>query len=51
MFTNVSGSDDGGSMTSETLLNIDQTTQRNNPIYEYLLKHKNFEVHSMTNEN
>jgi hypothetical protein len=23
--------DDGGSMTSETLVNIDQTTQRNNP--------------------
>jgi hypothetical protein len=39
MLTNVSGvilppmkrPDDGGSMTSETLVNIDQTTHRNNP--------------------
>ncbi|KDR16885.1 Neuronal PAS domain-containing protein 4 [Zootermopsis nevadensis] len=42
--------DDGGSMTSETLVNIDQTTQRKNPEDRNLHTHRPDDGSSMTSE-
>ncbi|KDR09048.1 hypothetical protein L798_01252 [Zootermopsis nevadensis] len=50
MFTNIHRPDDGGSMTSETLVNIDQTTQRNNPEDRHLHTHRPDDGGSMTSE-
>jgi hypothetical protein len=36
--------DDGGSMTSETLVNIDHTTQRDNPEDRNLQQHDSLQI-------
>jgi hypothetical protein len=42
--------DDGGSMTSETLVNIDKSTQRNNQEDRNLHTHRPDDAGSMTSE-